>query len=392
MLGGSLFGFVEDPDELLGLPSARCSQSLNLPTLSEFHMWLTSCGVVCVIWGPKRSEQAHMAIRMWWCMARVSQYLQVFSVSMIGFPGVEVFTTCNMLTIPPCVHSKVLKNRRLGKDRSEYDDEIITQKWIYACHTSWYILILLLLFFLKSHIEVPSLCISIFPNMNPGSQQLSVESLRLRYLDERPIFPVERSGMARGLNGWTLGREVCSNHSMIFGPFGKHWVITVQNKCMCSLSPFHWHRYRSAKVALHGQKVVCRWGSDNHRGQLGKWRVLPWQALQQAKKDFFQDVLWKLLEFFNMLCSTQIMCIVCIVFNSRYLRDHDPAVIPFKTIFHPLYTRHPHFIPSQPFTNRITVSCWHRVLQGAIPTTKCRGSWPKRIPHAAAKVGHCHLA
>lgn len=79
LLGGSLFGFVEDPDELLGLPSARCSQSLNLPTLSEFHIWLTSCGVVCVIWGPKWSEQAHVAIRIWWCMSRVSQYLQVFS-------------------------------------------------------------------------------------------------------------------------------------------------------------------------------------------------------------------------------------------------------------------------------------------------------------------------
>jgi len=46
--------------------------------------------------------------------------------------------------------------------------------------------------------------------------------------------------------------------------------------------------------------------------------------LQQAKKDFFQDVLWKLLEFFNMLCGIQIRCVV--VFNSRYLRDHDPAL------------------------------------------------------------------
>ena len=44
------------------------------------------------------------------------------------------------------------------------------------------------------------MCISVFPAMNPGSQQLSVESLRLRYLDERPIFPVERSGMVRGLD------------------------------------------------------------------------------------------------------------------------------------------------------------------------------------------------
>lgn len=111
--------------------------------------------------------------------------------------------------------------------------------------------------------------ISVFPAMNPGSQQLSVERLRLRYLDERPIFPVERSGMARGLDLRSGGmlksfhdiwafRETLSDYSAL------------SLACMCSLSAFHWHRYRSAKVALHGQKVVCRWGSDNHRGQLGK--------------------------------------------------------------------------------------------------------------------------
>ena len=53
------------------------------------HTWQSGCGDANDAWQESPS---------------ISKYLLFLYV--IGFPGVAVFTTSNMLTIPPCVHSK----------------------------------------------------------------------------------------------------------------------------------------------------------------------------------------------------------------------------------------------------------------------------------------------
>jgi len=106
------------------------------------------------------------------------------------------------------------------------------------------------------------MCISIFPNMNPGSQQLSVESLRLRYLDERPIFPVERSGMARGLDLRSGGMLKSFHDIWAFGPTLSDYSA-LHLACMCSL-------FRVPLASLQERKSSAAWAEGGLQVGLGQ--------------------------------------------------------------------------------------------------------------------------
>ena len=87
------------------------------------HTWQSGCGDASDAWQESPS---------------ISKYLLFLYI--IGFPGVAVFTTSNMLTIPPCVHSKAISWRIEGTDQNTMIRSLHRNEFMPAIHhdTSWY--------------------------------------------------------------------------------------------------------------------------------------------------------------------------------------------------------------------------------------------------------------